>query len=126
MSLLEMTRSRPPRSRPSRGPAHAPVRPPRAGHIPVLADELLDALDPRPGQTVIDCTFGDGGHARLLAERLGATGTLVAIDRDPLAEQRFAALEPEMACGVRFIRAGYAEGLELLASEGLRAEAAYF
>jgi 16S rRNA (cytosine1402-N4)-methyltransferase len=92
----------------------------------VLAAELLELLDPLPGQTAIDCTFGDGGHARLLAERLGSSGTLVAIDRDPLAEQRFAALVPEMACSARFIRAGYAEGLELLLAEGLRADAAYF
>jgi 16S rRNA (cytosine1402-N4)-methyltransferase len=96
------------------------------GHVPVLAEELLEVLDPQPGQTAIDCTFGDGGHARLLAERLGSSGTLVAIDRDPLAEERFAALEPEMACTVRFIRAGYAEGLELLVGEGVRADAAYF
>ncbi len=98
----------------------------RTGHVPVLAAELLELLDPQPGQTVIDCTFGDGGHARLLAERLGSSGTLVAIDRDPLAEARFAALAPEMNCSVRFIRAGYAQGLELLVDEGLRADAAYF
>ncbi len=95
-------------------------------HTPVLADELLELLDPQPGQTAIDCTFGDGGHARLVAERLGAAGTLVAIDRDPLAEERFAALAAEVACSVRFIRAGYAEALELLAAEGLRADIAYF
>jgi 16S rRNA (cytosine1402-N4)-methyltransferase len=92
----------------------------------VLATELLELLDPQLGQTAIDCTFGDGGHARLLAERLGPSGTLVAIDRDPLAEERFAALAPEMSCSARFIRAGYAEGLELLLKEGLRADAAYF
>jgi 16S rRNA (cytosine1402-N4)-methyltransferase len=95
-------------------------------HTPVLADELLELLDPQPGQTAIDCTFGDGGHARLVAERLGASGTLVAIDRDPLAEERFAALAAEVTCSVRFIRAGYAEALELLAGEGLRADIAYF
>src|SRR5271165_794352 len=98
----------------------------RGGHIPVLATELLDVLDLRPGQTAIDCTFGDGGHARLVAERLGASGTLVAIDRDPLAEERFAALAEETACSMRFIRAGYAEALELLAGEGVRADIAYF
>jgi 16S rRNA (cytosine1402-N4)-methyltransferase len=95
-------------------------------HTPVLADELLELLDPQPGQTAIDCTFGDGGHARLVAERLGASGTLVAIDRDPLAEERFAALAAEVTCSVRFIRAGYAEALELLAGEGMRADIAYF
>jgi 16S rRNA (cytosine1402-N4)-methyltransferase len=94
--------------------------------VPVLASELLGLLDPQPGQTAIDCTFGDGGHARLVAERLGTTGTLVAIDRDPLAEERFTALAAEVSCTVRFIRAGYAEALEALASEGVRAEIAYF
>jgi 16S rRNA (cytosine1402-N4)-methyltransferase len=92
----------------------------------VLANELLDLLDVRPGQTVIDCTFGDGGHARLVAERLGASGELIAIDRDPLAEQRFEQLAAEVACSMRFIRAGYAEALDLLAEEGVRADAAYF
>jgi 16S rRNA (cytosine1402-N4)-methyltransferase len=95
-------------------------------HTPVLAGELLGLLAPAPGQTVIDCTFGDGGHARLVAERLGASGTLVAIDRDPLAEHRFEQLAEDVACSLRFIRAGYAEALELLAEEGMRADAAYF
>jgi 16S rRNA (cytosine1402-N4)-methyltransferase len=94
--------------------------------VPVLASELLDLLDLKPGQTAIDCTFGDGGHARLVAERLGPSGLLVAIDRDPLAQERFDALQEELACSTRFIRAGYAEGLEMLVDEGLRADAAYF
>ena len=96
------------------------------GHVPVLAEELLELLDPQPGQTAIDCTFGDGGHARLVAERLGPAGTLIAIDRDPLAEERFAELAAEVACSMRFIRASYAEALEMLADEGLHADVAYF
>ena len=95
-------------------------------HTPVLAFELLELLAPAPGQTAIDCTFGDGGHARVVAERLGPTGTLVAIDRDPLAEERFAALAQELPCTTRFIRSGYAEALELLRAEGVRADVAYF
>src|SRR5580658_8139686 len=83
----------------------------RPGHTAVLARELLGLLDPQPGQLAIDCTFGDGGHARLVAERLGAEGTLVAIDRDPLAERRFAELAAELPCSLRFIRSGYAEAL---------------
>ncbi|HEY2217256.1 MAG TPA: 16S rRNA (cytosine(1402)-N(4))-methyltransferase RsmH, partial [Solirubrobacteraceae bacterium] len=104
----------------------APAAAVSQGHVPVLADELLELLDVKPGQTVIDCTFGDGGHARLVAERLGASGTLIAIDRDPLAEERFARLADEVSCTVRFIRAGYAEALDLLVREGVRADAAYF
>jgi 16S rRNA (cytosine1402-N4)-methyltransferase len=95
-------------------------------HIPVLAGELVDVLDPRPGQTAIDCTFGGGGHAQLIAERLGAEGTLIAIDRDPYARERFEELASEVACTVRFIRAGYAQALAELAEEGVRADVVYF
>lgn len=100
-----------------------------ASHIPVLAGELLDLLDldrVPPPQVAIDCTFGDGGHARMVAERLGPSGTLIGIDRDPLAEERFAALAAQAPCAVRFIRSGYAEALELLAREGVRADMVYF
>jgi 16S rRNA (cytosine1402-N4)-methyltransferase len=120
---------RPGPGRRGRRPDSAAARggsPPDGSHTPVLAGELLGLLDPQPGQTAIDCTFGDGGHARLLAERLGPRGTLVAIDRDPLAEERFATLAAETACSLRFIRSGYAEALEQLADEGVRADMAYF
>jgi 16S rRNA (cytosine1402-N4)-methyltransferase len=131
MTLLEMKRS-PRRSREHRssgalrGSARVDRGDEQRGHVPVLAAELLDLLDLRPGQTAIDCTFGDGGHARLVAERLGPTGMLVAIDRDPLAQRRFEALQEDLGCSARFIRAGYAEGLGMLLEEGLRADAAYF
>ena len=131
MTLLEMTSARRGSLRRVSGPA-ALRRAARerggeqARHVPTLARELLELLDPQPGQCAIDCTFGDGGHARLVAERLGPSGTLVAIDRDPVAEEGFARLEREVPCAVRFIRAGYAEALELLARERLRADLAYF
>jgi 16S rRNA (cytosine1402-N4)-methyltransferase len=54
-------------------------------HVPVLAGELIEALDPQPGQTAIDCTLGGAGHARLVADRLGPAGLLIGIDRDPSA-----------------------------------------
>ncbi|MGI8513130.1 MAG: 16S rRNA (cytosine(1402)-N(4))-methyltransferase RsmH, partial [Solirubrobacteraceae bacterium] len=91
-------------------------------HIPVLAGELIEALNPRPGQVAVDGTVGGGGHARLLADRIGPAGTLIGIDRDPLAEERFAALAAEVACTTRFIRAPFAEGLELLGEEGVVAD----
>ena len=80
-------------------------------HVPVLAGELIEALDPQPGQIAVDCTLGGGGHARLVAERLGPTGTLIAIDRDPTAEAAFAELAAEVACETRFLRADFATGL---------------
>ena len=81
-------------------------------HVPVLAGELIEALDPQPGQIAVDCTLGGAGHARLVAERLGAEGTLIAIDRDPTAEHAFNELAAEVACQTRFIRADFASGLE--------------
>jgi 16S rRNA (cytosine1402-N4)-methyltransferase len=94
-------------------------------HIPVLAGELVDLLDPAPGEVAVDCTFGGGGHARLIAERIGPAGTLIGIDRDPEAETRFEELAAEVACHTRFIRAPFAEGLELLREEGVRADMVY-
>lgn len=52
-------------------------------HIPVLLDEVLEAIDPRPGQVVVDCTVGLGGHAAAILERLGPGGRLIGMDLDP-------------------------------------------
>jgi 16S rRNA (cytosine1402-N4)-methyltransferase len=94
-------------------------------HIPVLAGELIDVLDPRPGEVAVDCTFGGGGHARLIAERIGPAGTLIGIDRDPDAEERFAELAAEVACQTRFIRADFVTGLRRLEDEELEADLVY-
>src|SRR5215218_756156 len=119
------------RSTPSspRGPASSPNRlttllDMTRAHVPVLADELVAMLDPRPGQVVVDCTLGAAGHARLVANRLGATGELIAIDRDPLAERAFAELSADVPCA-RFIRADFAAGLQSLLDEGVRVDAVY-
>jgi 16S rRNA (cytosine1402-N4)-methyltransferase len=94
-------------------------------HVPVLAGELVEALDPQPGRLAVDCTFGAGGHARLVAERIGAAGTLVAIDRDPLAEEGFAELAASVPSATRFLHADFAHGLRTLADEGLKADLVY-
>jgi 16S rRNA (cytosine1402-N4)-methyltransferase len=94
-------------------------------HVPVLAGELIDITAPARGETAIDCTFGAGGHARLVAERIGSTGTLICIDRDPAAEARFDELAAEVACETRFLRMDYAEGLAVLAEEELEADLVY-
>ena len=94
-------------------------------HIPVLAGELIELLDPRPGETAVDCTFGGGGHARLIAERLGRAGTLIGIDRDPIAEERFAELAAEVECETRFIRSDFATGLLQLRDERLHPDLVY-
>jgi 16S rRNA (cytosine1402-N4)-methyltransferase len=93
-----------------------------ATHVPVLAAELVELAEPGPGETAIDCTFGAGGHAELVAARLGPEGLLIAIDRDPLAEERFAALAAEVPCRTRFIHAPFADALAGLADEDVRAD----
>ncbi len=94
-------------------------------HVPVLAGELIAVLDPQPGDIAVDCTLGGGGHARLVAERLGAAGTLVAIDRDPAAADRFTELAAEVPCQVRFIGSDFASALAQLRDEGLQADVVY-
>jgi 16S rRNA (cytosine1402-N4)-methyltransferase len=55
---------------------------PVASHVAVLPAEVLRCLDPQPGQTIVDATVGAAGHARLLAERVGASGLLIGLDQD--------------------------------------------
>ena len=56
-----------------------------SSHRTVLLDEAVDGLNVRADGTYVDCTYGRGGHSRLILERLGAAGRLVALDRDPAA-----------------------------------------
>ena len=65
-------------------------------HIPVMPSEVLEWLDPRPGQTILDGTAGGGGHAKLLAERVGPEGRVWAVDRDPAAVARLRTFAREL------------------------------
>jgi 16S rRNA (cytosine1402-N4)-methyltransferase len=51
-------------------------------HVSVLPQEVLHGLDPQPGQILVDCTTGVGGHTQLLAERVAPTGLVLALDQD--------------------------------------------
>ena len=63
-------------TRPKGAPRMLPsVLPTEADHVPVLADEVLAALAPAPGDTIVDCTFGSGGHSELLLGRLQGDGS---------------------------------------------------
>src|SRR5205814_7125870 len=94
---------------------------PPGQHRAVLLPEVLAALDPQPGQTVVDCTVGWGGHAVELLRRVGPQGRLIGIDFDPDNLPR--ARERLEAVGVPFaLHHGNFAGLPaVLAAEGLTA-----
>src|SRR5882724_9996411 len=92
-------------------------------HVPVLADEVRELLAVRPGETVVDATFGAGGHAALLAADLQGSGKLIAIDRDPGARAYFDRLAKHVGAQTRFLRGDFAVVLEQLAQNGAEADA---
>ncbi len=95
-----------------------------ADHVPVLADEVRELLSVQPGETVVDGTFGAGGHSRLLVEDLRGQGKLVAIDRDPTVRPYFDRLKASSrGVQLRFLRGDYAVVLGQLAANGVRADA---
>ncbi|MBI1342338.1 MAG: 16S rRNA (cytosine(1402)-N(4))-methyltransferase RsmH [Terrimonas sp.] len=53
-----------------------------AYHIPVLLHSTIGLLQIKPGGIYVDCTFGGGGHARAILEKLGPEGRLIAFDQD--------------------------------------------
>jgi 16S rRNA (cytosine1402-N4)-methyltransferase len=92
-------------------------------HVPVLAAEVRELLAVQPGETVIDATFGAGGHASLLAADLDGRGKLIAIDRDPGARAYFDRLAKRTSVQMRFLRGDFAVVLEQLAQNGAEADA---
>jgi 16S rRNA (cytosine1402-N4)-methyltransferase len=99
------------------------LQPNATDHVPVLADEVRELLAVQPAQTVVDATFGAGGHAALLAADLRGRGKLIAIDRDPAAREYFKAFEKRAAVQTRFLRGDFATVLEQLAQNGVEADA---
>ena len=77
-----------------------------ARHIPVLLGEVLDALRPAAGETIVDGTFGAGGYTGAILER-GAS--VIAFDRDPDAIAAGRAMEAEFDGRLRLVQAPFAE-----------------
>jgi len=92
-------------------------------HVPVLADEVRELLAVKPGETVVDATFGAGGHASVLAADLQGRGKLIAIDRDPGARAYFDRFAKRARVPTRFLRGDFAVVLEQLAQNGAEADA---
>jgi 16S rRNA (cytosine1402-N4)-methyltransferase len=98
------------------------VLPTETDHVPVLAEEIVATLDPRPGETVVDGTFGAGGHAGLLAARLRGDGKLIAIDRDPTVAPYFERVRRASAVKARLLHGEFSATLQQLADNGVRAD----
>jgi len=93
-------------------------------HVPVLAEEVRELLAVQPGETVVDATFGAGGHASLLAGDLDGEGRFIAVDRDPTVRPFFEGFRRRHGgLQTRFLRGDFATILRQLADNGARADA---
>ena len=99
------------------------LQPSATDHVPVLADEVRESLAVQPGDTVIDATFGAGGHSALLAADLQGRGKLIAIDRDPTVRTYFERLERASGIQARLLRGDFGVVLPQLAENGVQADA---
>src|SRR6186997_2098064 len=102
------------------------LHPNATDHVPVLADEVREALAVQPGETVIDATFGAGGHSGLLTADLRGSGKLIAIDRDPSVRPYFDAVRKRTGVQGRLLRGEFSDVLAQLAANDVRADAILF
>jgi 16S rRNA (cytosine1402-N4)-methyltransferase len=102
------------------------LQPSATDHVPVLAEEVRRLLDVQPGDTVIDATFGAGGHASLLAPDLKGEGKFIGIDRDPSVKPYFESFRRRAGVPARFLSGDFADIFERLADNGVRADAILF
>jgi 16S rRNA (cytosine1402-N4)-methyltransferase len=99
------------------------LQPNATDHVPALADEVRRLLAVQPGETVVDATFGAGGHAALLAADLQGEGRFVAIDRDPSVRPYFERFRRRAGVPARLLRGDFSIVLEQLAGNGFGADA---
>src|SRR6266496_4212159 len=99
------------------------LQPNTTDHVPVLADEVRALLALEPGHTLIDATFGAGGHASLLALDLKGKGKVIAIDRDPSVRPYFERFRRTAGVQARLLRGDFSIILSQLAENGVRVDA---
>jgi 16S rRNA (cytosine1402-N4)-methyltransferase len=92
-------------------------------HVPVLAEEVGELLSVQPGETVVDATFGAGGHSSLLAAQLQGEGKLIAIDRDPSVRAYFDRFKAQTGVQARLLRGEFSLVLSQLAANDVQADA---
>jgi 16S rRNA (cytosine1402-N4)-methyltransferase len=96
-------------------------RTPAGTHVPVLMREVMECLGPQPGEVVVDCTLGYGGHAAEFLKRIGPDGRLIGLDVDgPELERTRLRLEA-MNFRLSARRMNFAKVAQALKAEGLDA-----
>lgn len=93
------------------------------GHQPVLLEEAVQALELGPDSTVVDATFGGGGHTRRILEELTDSGRVIGIDRDPAASERASLISDER---FEFIGGPYDDVLWQMVEAGESVDAVLF
>ena len=99
------------------------LQPNETNHVPVLAEEVRELLAIRPGETVVDATFGAGGHAAVLAADLRGEGRFIAVDRDPSVRPYFEGFRRHAGVQSRFLRGEASVVLDQLVENGVHADA---
>src|SRR5271156_3770550 len=92
---------------------------PASGHEPVLLREILSWLDPRPGQSIVDCTLGRAGHASAIAQRILPGGVLIGLDADPRNLQFSGERLKAIGGSTRLFHANFAELADVLGEVGV-------
>jgi 16S rRNA (cytosine1402-N4)-methyltransferase len=95
---------------------------PAGSHVPIMVAEVLGALAPRPGEVVVDCTLGHGGHATSLLHAVRPGGLLIGLDVDPVELPKTEARLRGLGFGAEVFRAhrsNFAGLPQALAAEGL-------
>ena len=98
------------------------LQPNETDHVPVLAEEVRELLAVEPGHTLVDATFGSGGHAAVLAADLKGEGRFIAIDRDPTVRPYFEGFRRHAGVQSRFLRGEASVVLDQLAENGVHAD----
>lgn len=92
---------------------------PAGTHVPILVEEVIECLRPAPGEIVVDCTVGYGGHARQFLKHIGPSGRLIALDVDAAELERTHQRLSQTEVPVSFHRSNFAGIGKLLQKERL-------
>jgi len=95
---------------------------PAGMHVPIMVPEILGVLDPQPGELIVDCTLGYGGHTRELLGRIQPGGRLIGLDVDPVEQPRTEQRLRDLGFGPETFlarRSNFAGLPKVLAAEGL-------